>query len=146
MICVVDSLFDVQFVDKEPSLADPVLSQLLKFWPVTNSQKEVLFLGELEEILEMTQVSKTPDGYIVSVVELVLLSALPCHAFGGALQLPSSLPLSLKPAGVESVKLSDADCFTNCSVLALLRVVSLYLACLHKMCACFYVSFFHSVL
>jgi hypothetical protein len=29
---------------------------LLKFWPVTNSQKEVLFLGELEEILELTQV------------------------------------------------------------------------------------------
>ena len=46
----------VQFVDKEPSLAEPVLGQLLKFWPVTNSQKEVLFLGELEEILEMTQV------------------------------------------------------------------------------------------
>ena len=47
----------MQFVDKEPSLADPVLGQLLKFWPLTNSQKEVLFLGELEEILEMTQVS-----------------------------------------------------------------------------------------
>ena len=45
----------VQFVDKEPSLAEPVLGQLLKFWPLTNSQKEVLFLGELEEILEMTQ-------------------------------------------------------------------------------------------
>jgi hypothetical protein len=27
----------------------------LKYWPVTNSQKEVLFLGELEEILELTQ-------------------------------------------------------------------------------------------
>jgi len=46
----------LQFVDKEPSLAEPVLGQLLKFWPLTNSQKEVLFLGELEEILEMTQV------------------------------------------------------------------------------------------
>lgn len=47
----------LQFVDKEPSLAEPVLGQLLKFWPLTNSQKEVLFLGELEEILEMTQAS-----------------------------------------------------------------------------------------
>lgn len=45
-------------MDKEPSLAEPVLGQLLKFWPLTNSQKEVLFLGELEEILEMTQVRK----------------------------------------------------------------------------------------
>jgi hypothetical protein len=44
-----------QFVEKDPALADPVLRQLLKFWPLTNSQKEVLFLGELEEILELTQ-------------------------------------------------------------------------------------------
>lgn len=36
-------------------MAEPVLSALLKYWPVTNSQKEVLFLGELEEILELTQ-------------------------------------------------------------------------------------------
>jgi len=45
----------VQFVEKDPKLAEPVLKALLKYWPVTNSQKEVLFLGELEEILEMTQ-------------------------------------------------------------------------------------------
>eukprot|EP00879_Flechtneria_rotunda_P001234 GHRR01001381.1.p1 GENE.GHRR01001381.1~~GHRR01001381.1.p1 ORF type:complete len:509 (+),score=135.36 GHRR01001381.1:182-1708(+) len=44
-----------QFVEKDPKLAEPVLLQLLRFWPVTNSQKEVLFLGELEEILELTQ-------------------------------------------------------------------------------------------
>ena len=46
----------LQFVEKDPKLAEPVLRALLKYWPVTNSQKEVLFLGELEEILEMTQV------------------------------------------------------------------------------------------
>jgi len=44
-----------QFVDKDPSLAVPVLSGLLKYWPVTNSSKEVLFLNELEELLELTQ-------------------------------------------------------------------------------------------
>ena len=44
-----------QFVEKDPRLADPVLKGLLKYWPVTNSQKEVLFLGELEEVLELTQ-------------------------------------------------------------------------------------------
>jgi hypothetical protein len=44
-----------QFVEKDPKLAEPVLRQLLKFWPLTNSQKEVLFLGELEEVLELTQ-------------------------------------------------------------------------------------------
>lgn len=44
-----------QFVEKDSKLADPVLRTLIRFWPVTNSQKEVLFLGELEEILELTQ-------------------------------------------------------------------------------------------
>lgn len=44
-----------QFVEKDPRLADLVLKGLLKYWPVTNSQKEVLFLGELEEVLELTQ-------------------------------------------------------------------------------------------
>ncbi len=42
-------------MEKDSKLAEPVLSALLKYWPVTNSQKEVLFLGELEEILELTQ-------------------------------------------------------------------------------------------
>jgi len=44
-----------QFVDKDSSLSVPVLSGLLKYWPVTNSSKEVLFLNELEELLELTQ-------------------------------------------------------------------------------------------
>ncbi|XP_023002305.1 serine/threonine protein phosphatase 2A 57 kDa regulatory subunit B' kappa isoform-like [Cucurbita maxima] len=41
-----------QFVEKEPKLASVVVKGLLKYWPITNSQKEVMFLGELEEILE----------------------------------------------------------------------------------------------
>lgn len=52
----------LQFVEKDPKLAEPVLKALLKFWPLTNSQKEVLFLGELEEILEMTQVGHCRFG------------------------------------------------------------------------------------
>ena len=42
-------------MEKDSKLAELVLTALLKYWPVTNSQKEVLFLGELEEILELTQ-------------------------------------------------------------------------------------------
>ncbi|KAG6534047.1 serine/threonine protein phosphatase 2A 57 kDa regulatory subunit B' alpha isoform-like [Zingiber officinale] len=45
----------VQFVEKDYKLADTVIRGLLKYWPVTNCQKEVLFLGELEEVLEATQ-------------------------------------------------------------------------------------------
>ncbi|XP_024023053.1 serine/threonine protein phosphatase 2A 57 kDa regulatory subunit B' kappa isoform-like [Morus notabilis] len=44
----------IQFIDKDQKLASNVIKGLLKYWPVTNSQKELMFLGELEEILEMT--------------------------------------------------------------------------------------------
>nr|GMD46156.1 Serine/threonine protein phosphatase 2A 57 kDa regulatory subunit B' beta isoform [Ipomoea batatas] len=46
------------FVEKDYKLADVVIRGLLKYWPVTNCQKEVLFLGELEEVLEATQASE----------------------------------------------------------------------------------------
>lgn len=44
-----------QFVEKDSRLAEMVIRGLLRFWPVTNSHKEVMFLNELEEILELTQ-------------------------------------------------------------------------------------------
>lgn len=44
-----------QFVEKDCKLADTVIRGLLKCWPITNSSKEVMFLGELEEVLEATQ-------------------------------------------------------------------------------------------
>ncbi|KAJ4900571.1 Serine/threonine protein phosphatase 2A 57 kDa regulatory subunit B' iota isoform [Raphanus sativus] len=45
-----------QFIDKEPKLGSVVIKGLLKFWPITNSQKEVMFLGEVEEIVEAMSV------------------------------------------------------------------------------------------
>lgn len=44
-----------QFVEKDPQLAEAVLSHILQYWPRTFSAKEVLFLNEVEEILEMVQ-------------------------------------------------------------------------------------------
>ncbi|KAK7319078.1 hypothetical protein RJT34_03791 [Clitoria ternatea] len=44
-----------QFVEKDCKLGDTVIRGLLKYWPITNSSKEVMFLTELEEILEATQ-------------------------------------------------------------------------------------------
>ncbi|KAH9603711.1 hypothetical protein KSS87_007462 [Heliosperma pusillum] len=44
-----------QFVEKDCKLADCVIRGLLKYWPITNCSKEVMFLGELEEVLEVTQ-------------------------------------------------------------------------------------------
>lgn len=47
-----------QFVEKDFRLADTVIRGLLKYWPVTNSSKEVMYLSELEEILEATQAAE----------------------------------------------------------------------------------------
>lgn len=44
-----------QFVEKDCKLADTIIRGLLKYWPITNSSKEVMFIGELEEVLEGTQ-------------------------------------------------------------------------------------------
>lgn len=43
----------VQFLEKDAVLTDAVVRGLLKFWPKTCSQKEVMFLGEIEEILDV---------------------------------------------------------------------------------------------
>ncbi|KAF6157175.1 hypothetical protein GIB67_041636 [Kingdonia uniflora] len=45
------------FVEKDIKLVDMVIRGLLKYWPITNSLKEVMFLGELEEVLEATQIA-----------------------------------------------------------------------------------------
>ncbi|XP_015364566.1 PREDICTED: serine/threonine-protein phosphatase 2A 56 kDa regulatory subunit gamma isoform-like isoform X1 [Diuraphis noxia] len=45
----------VQFLEKDPSLTEPVIRSLLKFWPKTHSPKEVMFLNELEEILDIIE-------------------------------------------------------------------------------------------
>ncbi|ETV86374.1 hypothetical protein H257_02754 [Aphanomyces astaci] len=44
-----------QFVEKDPATAKPIILGLLRFWPVTQSTKEILFLNELEEIMELIQ-------------------------------------------------------------------------------------------
>ncbi|XP_022329029.1 serine/threonine-protein phosphatase 2A 56 kDa regulatory subunit delta isoform-like isoform X5 [Crassostrea virginica] len=45
----------VQFLEKDPSLTEPVIMGLLKFWPKVHSPKEVMFLNELEEILDVIE-------------------------------------------------------------------------------------------
>ncbi|XP_066532506.1 serine/threonine-protein phosphatase 2A 56 kDa regulatory subunit alpha isoform isoform X1 [Hoplias malabaricus] len=50
----------VQFLEKDPTLTEPyvfmqVIRGLLKFWPRTCSQKEVMFLGEIEEVLDVIE-------------------------------------------------------------------------------------------
>jgi serine/threonine-protein phosphatase 2A regulatory subunit B' len=43
----------VQFLEKDAALADDVVGGLLRYWPKVNSPKEVMFLNEMEEILDV---------------------------------------------------------------------------------------------
>lgn len=43
-------LYYFRYVEKDSRLAEPVIMGLLRFWPVTNTNKEVVFLNELEEV------------------------------------------------------------------------------------------------
>lgn len=45
----------VQFLEKDASLTEPVVRGLIKYWPKSCSQKEVMFLGEIEEILDVIE-------------------------------------------------------------------------------------------
>lgn len=48
----------VQFVEKDAEQAVPVILGLLRMWPKTNSTKEVMFLTEIEEILDILPVEQ----------------------------------------------------------------------------------------
>ncbi|KAL3083084.1 hypothetical protein niasHS_010886 [Heterodera schachtii] len=43
----------VQFIDKDSALTVPVVLALLKYWPKVHSPKEVMFITEIEEILDV---------------------------------------------------------------------------------------------
>ncbi|KAM0756299.1 protein phosphatase 2A regulatory B subunit [Meredithblackwellia eburnea MCA 4105] len=45
----------VQFLEKDASLTQEVVAGLLKYWPKVNSPKEVMFLNEVEEILDVIE-------------------------------------------------------------------------------------------
>lgn len=45
----------VQFLEKDASLTTVVVMGLLRYWPKTNSPKEVMFLNETEEILDAVE-------------------------------------------------------------------------------------------
>ncbi|CAK9009784.1 unnamed protein product [Durusdinium trenchii] len=56
-----------QYVTKDPRLSLPIVSAMLRFWPTTITSKQVLFLNELEELLELTK----PPEFIVMQEPLI---------------------------------------------------------------------------
>ena len=64
----------------KPSLTEPVILGLLKYWPKVHSPKEVMFLNELEEILDViepTEFTKVSESTTQATVVLSLNSASP---------------------------------------------------------------------
>ncbi|XP_031428102.1 serine/threonine-protein phosphatase 2A 56 kDa regulatory subunit beta isoform-like [Clupea harengus] len=45
----------VQFMEKDATVTEYIIEGLLRFWPKTCTQKEVMLLGELEEILDVME-------------------------------------------------------------------------------------------
>ncbi|CDQ71602.1 unnamed protein product [Oncorhynchus mykiss] len=48
----------VQFMEKDSTVTEYIIRGLLKYWPKTCTQKEVMFLGEIEEILDVIEPSQ----------------------------------------------------------------------------------------
>ncbi|ORY27459.1 protein phosphatase PP2A0 B subunit gamma isoform [Naematelia encephala] len=48
----------VQFLEKDAALTEEVLLGLLRYWPKVNSPKEVMFLNEVEEILDVIEAAE----------------------------------------------------------------------------------------
>jgi len=48
----------VQFLEKDSTLTEEVVMGLLRFWPKVNSPKELMFLNEIEEILDIIDPSE----------------------------------------------------------------------------------------
>lgn len=44
-----------QFVQKDPGLSMAVVKGILRYWPVTNCPKEMLLIGELEDLVEVME-------------------------------------------------------------------------------------------
>jgi serine/threonine-protein phosphatase 2A regulatory subunit B' len=60
-----------QYIEKDPSTGQIVLDKLVEYWPWSNSNKQVTFLNELEEVLELVP---------PAVLELSAHKLFPCLA------------------------------------------------------------------
>ncbi|KAJ2763832.1 serine/threonine-protein phosphatase 2A 56 kDa regulatory subunit delta isoform, partial [Coemansia nantahalensis] len=45
----------VQFLEKDPKLADTIVRALLRYWPKVNSPKEVMFVNEIEGVVDVME-------------------------------------------------------------------------------------------
>jgi serine/threonine-protein phosphatase 2A regulatory subunit B' len=51
----------IQYTNKDPGLCISTIRSVLRFWPSTRSNKQILFLNEIEELVEVLQPDYLPD-------------------------------------------------------------------------------------
>jgi len=66
-----------QYVEKDPRLSYDIITSMLRYWPVSITAKQVLFLNELEEMLELTQPSEFHRMQVVLFQRLALCIRFP---------------------------------------------------------------------
>lgn len=66
-----------QFLEKDPTLTESVIKGFLKLWPKRQSQKELLFLKQLQEILEQIEPEEFPKVMVPVFKQLAKCIASP---------------------------------------------------------------------
>lgn len=59
-----------QFLEKDPTLAPKIVNAILRQWPSTTSKKELMFLNELEEVLDRVQSRHLAESQIPLFTQL----------------------------------------------------------------------------
>ena len=57
------------FIEKDKSLGIDLIVGLLKFWPITNPAKEVVYITEIEEILKVNDQENLSAGSLKKLIE-----------------------------------------------------------------------------
>jgi serine/threonine-protein phosphatase 2A regulatory subunit B' len=50
-----------QYLEKDPNLTETVFKALIRYWPVANTRKQLLFLTEIEDLLQVVE----PEQFVV---------------------------------------------------------------------------------
>lgn len=50
-----------QYIEKDPNLTELVFKALIRYWPVANTRKQLLFLTEIEDLLQVVE----PEQFVV---------------------------------------------------------------------------------
>lgn len=67
----------VQYLEKDPSLSADLITHFLRLWPKTDGAKEVMFLNELEELLDVMEPEQFPKIMVPVFKQLALSAASP---------------------------------------------------------------------